>query len=83
MTWQTDRLLRPPPGIDLIDEICISADQRERMQAAQPDKTQQMMQAMAMMMQQQTQMLALLAQLTNKEEASPAKEATAAPRKKP
>jgi len=53
------------------------------MQAAQPDMTQQMMQAMAMMMQQQTQMLALLAQLTNKEEASPAKEATAAPRKKP
>jgi hypothetical protein len=60
MTYQSDHPLRSPPGCDLIDAICISADQRERMQAAQPGM---LIQAMAMMMQQQKQMLQVLTAL--------------------
>ena len=63
MTWQPESPLRPPPGIDLIDAICISADQRERAQAQAPDTTQQMLRAMTMMMQMQAQMMQALTAL--------------------
>jgi hypothetical protein len=61
MTWQADRPLRPPPGIDLIDAICISADQRERQQAAAPERMEQMMAVMTKQMEMQSQILASLA----------------------
>jgi hypothetical protein len=64
MTWQTERPLQPPPGIDLVDRICIAADQRERAQAQQPD----LMQFMIKMTEQQTKILALLAQILTKKE---------------
>jgi hypothetical protein len=60
MTWQTDRPLRPPPGIDLIDAICISADHRERQQAMRPD-SERMMEMMVQMMQLQSQTLQAVA----------------------
>jgi hypothetical protein len=60
MTWQTERPLRPPPGVHLIDAICISADRRERQQAAQPEMLQQMMAMLAKMQAQQLQILAAL-----------------------
>jgi hypothetical protein len=64
--WQAERGLQPQPGIDLIDRICINADQRERAQAQQPD----LMQVLLQQQEQQTKILALLAQiLTNKEAA--------------
>jgi len=66
MTWQTERPLRPPPGIDLIDKICVAADQRERQQAQAPDMMVQMTQAMAQMTQQQTQIIAALAALVSR-----------------
>jgi hypothetical protein len=57
--WQAERGLGPQPGINLIDAMCINADQRERAQAQQPDFT-----AMLMTMQQtQTQMMQVLAAL--------------------
>ena len=61
MTWQSDHPLRPPPGIDLIDAICISADLRERQQAQAPDMMQQMMAVMTKQMEMQSQILASLA----------------------
>jgi hypothetical protein len=63
MTWQTEHPLRPPPGIDLIDKICISADQRERRQAQAPDVMQQMMTVMTKQTQMQSQILQALVAL--------------------
>jgi hypothetical protein len=68
MTWQTDRPLQPPPGIDLVDKICLAADQRERQQAQAPDRMEQMMAACATMMQQQSAIIALLAHRWAKED---------------
>jgi hypothetical protein len=59
MTWQTDRPLQPPPGIDLVDKICLAADQRERQQAMRPD----FMESAMMMLQIQSQQIAALAAL--------------------
>jgi hypothetical protein len=57
--WQSERGLGPQPGIDLIDRMCIAADQRERAQAQQPDFA-----AMLMTMQQtQNLMMQALAAL--------------------
>jgi hypothetical protein len=61
MTWQTERPLRPPDGIHLIDKICIAADQRERQQAAAPDMMQRMMAVMLKQSEMHSQMLAALA----------------------
>jgi hypothetical protein len=61
MTWQTEHPLQPPPGIALVDAICISADQRERQQAQAPDMMQQMMAVMTKQMEMQSQILAALA----------------------
>ena len=66
------RPLQPPPGINLIDAICVAADQRERQQAQAPDM---LAQAMTMMMQQQSTMLALLAQIVTNLESGTAKSA--------
>jgi len=64
----TERPLGPPPGINLIDAICISADRRERAQAQAPDMMAQMAQAMAMMQTTQTQILQVLAALVSRME---------------
>jgi hypothetical protein len=63
--------MKPPPGIDLVDKICLAADARERQQAAVPDTMAQMTQAMMMMMQQQSTMIALLAQIVTNQDAKP------------
>jgi hypothetical protein len=55
--------MRPPPGIDLVDKICLAADQRERAQAQAPDMMMQMAQAMMAMQTTQTQMLQALVAL--------------------
>jgi hypothetical protein len=68
--------MKPPPGIELIDRICIAADQRERQQAAAPGTMAQMMQAMTMMLQQQSTMIALLAQIVTNQDAKPDKSKT-------
>jgi hypothetical protein len=61
--------LQPPPGVDLIDRMCIAADQRERQQARAPDRTEQMTAACTLMLQQQTQIIAALAELVMRKEA--------------
>jgi hypothetical protein len=61
--WQSQRELGPQPGIDLIDRMCINADQRERAQAQQPDY-QRMIEAM---MKTQTMILELLARFIVKD----------------
>ena len=71
--WQAERPLQPQPGIDLIDRMCINADQRERAQAQRPD----FMQAAMMMMQMQTQTLAALAALVSRMEDQKPKKASA------
>jgi len=60
--WQAERPLQPQPGIDLIDRMCVTADQRERQQAQAPDTMTQMVAACTAMLQMQTQTIALLAQ---------------------
>jgi hypothetical protein len=69
----TEHPLQPPPGINLVDAICISADRRERQQAQAPDMMMQMTQAMMTMMQQQSTMIALLAQIVTNQDAKPDK----------
>jgi hypothetical protein len=59
----SERPLQPPPGIALVDAICISADQRERAQAAAPDMMAQMAQAMMTMQNTQNMMMQALAAL--------------------
>jgi hypothetical protein len=61
MTWQTERPLRPPAGIDLVDKICVAADQRERRQAAAPDVMQQMLQSSMMTQQLMAKLIDILA----------------------
>jgi hypothetical protein len=68
--WQHEVELGPAPGIDLIDAMCINADQRERQQA-QPTELTQMMQAMAAMQTTQTQMVTALAALVLRMEDKP------------
>jgi hypothetical protein len=75
--WQAEHPLQPQPGIDLIDRMCINADQRERQQAAAPDTMMQMMTACATMMQMQTQTLAALAALVSRMEDQKPKKAPA------
>jgi hypothetical protein len=58
---QLERPLQPPPGVALIDKICIAADQRERRQAQAPDRMEQMMVALTQMMEMQTRTLQALA----------------------
>ena len=77
--WQAERPLQPQPGIDLIDRMCINADQRERAQAQRPD----FMQAAMMMMQMQTQTLAALAALVSRMEDQKPKKAPAPKDKQP
>src|SRR6516165_5277434 len=55
--WQNERPLGTQPGIDLIDRMCINADQRERQQAQQPADSERMMEIMVTMMQMQSQTL--------------------------
>jgi hypothetical protein len=64
MTWQTERPLRPPAGIDLVDKIALAFDERERMQAAAPD----VMRAMMQMLTTQSQQIAALAALVMRED---------------
>jgi hypothetical protein len=64
MTWQSDRPLQPPPGIDLVDKICLAADQRERQQAQPPDFMEAAMQMLTM----QSQQIAALAALVLKDD---------------
>jgi hypothetical protein len=64
MTWQIDRPLQPPPGIDLVDKIAVAFDQRERQQAQRPD----FMEAAMMMLQAQSQQIAALAALVLKDD---------------
>jgi len=71
--WQAERPLGPQPGINVIDAMCISADQRERAQAQAPDMMMQMAQALMMMQQMQTSTLAILAQIVANQESAPAK----------
>jgi hypothetical protein len=65
------RPLGPPPGSELIDKICIAADQRERQQAAQPDMMAQMMAVMLKQSEMQSQMLAALVALLARMEGKP------------
>jgi hypothetical protein len=67
MSEYAERPLQPPPGVALIDKICIAADQRERRQAQAPDRMEQMMVAMAQMMEMQTRTLQALATLALKD----------------
>jgi hypothetical protein len=53
--------IQPPPGVELIDKICIAADQRERAQAAQGTDFTQLMTVMTKQMEMQSQMLTALA----------------------
>jgi hypothetical protein len=55
--------LGPVPGINLVDQICLAADQRERQQAAQATDFTQMMAVMIKQMETQSQILAALAAL--------------------
>ena len=50
---QAERPLGPQPGIDLIDQMCVNADRRERQQAMQPD----LLQAATTMLQVQSQQI--------------------------
>ena len=52
--------MKPPPGVDLIDRMCIAADQRERQQAMRPD-SERMMEIMVKMMEMQSQTLQAVA----------------------
>jgi len=52
--------VNPPPGVDLIDKMCIAADRRERQQAMRPD-SERMMEIMVQMMQMQSQTLQAVA----------------------
>jgi hypothetical protein len=61
--WQAERPLQPPPGIALIDAMCVAADQRERQQAMRPD----FMEAAMMMLQVQSQQIVALAALVLKD----------------
>jgi hypothetical protein len=81
--WQAERPLQPQPGIDLIDRMCINADQRERQQAAAPDTMTQMMTVCATMMQMQTQTLAAVAALVSRMEDQKPKKARAPKDKQP
>jgi len=83
MTWQTERPLRPPAGIDWVDKICLAADARERAQAQAPDTMMQMMTVCATMMQMQTQTLAALAALVSRMEDQKPKKAPAPKDKQP
>jgi hypothetical protein len=69
--WQAERPLQPQPGIDLIDRMCINADQRERQQAAAPDTMTQMMAACTTMMQMQSQTIQALTALVLGEDDKP------------
>ena len=69
------RPLGPPPGSELIDKICIAADQRERQQAAQPDMMAQMMAVMLKQSEMQSQMLTALVALVARMEDKPKPEA--------
>jgi hypothetical protein len=77
--WQAERGLGPQPGINLIDRMCINADQRERAQAQQPDLTQ----AVLTMMQMQSQTLAVLTALLSRMEDQKPKKAPASKDKQP
>jgi hypothetical protein len=55
--------VKPPPGVDLIDRMCIAADQRERQQAMRPD-SERMMEIMVRMMAMQSQTLQAVAAAT-------------------
>jgi hypothetical protein len=57
--WQNERPLGTQPGIDLIDRMCINADQRERQQAQRPDFMEVAMQMLTV----QSQQIATLAAL--------------------
>jgi hypothetical protein len=69
------RPLGPMPGIDLVDRICIAADQRERAQAAQATDFTQMMAVMTKQMEMHSQMLtalvALVARMDDKAKPKP------------
>ena len=69
MTWQTDRPLQPPPGVDWIDKICVAADRRERAQAQRPD----FMETAMMVLQIQSQQIAALAALVMRKDKPKAK----------
>jgi hypothetical protein len=71
MTWQNEHPLQPPPGIALVDAICISADQRERQQAAAPDMMAQMMAVVIKQVEMQAQILTALAALVARMESKP------------
>jgi hypothetical protein len=73
--------IQPPPGIALIDKICIAADQRERQQAQQaqaPDMTQMMAVMMKMMEMQSLTLRALTALVMGDDENKPKAKAEAA-----
>jgi hypothetical protein len=68
----TERSLQPPPGIGLIDAMCIAADARERAQAQQPADLAQMMAVMTKMMEMQSQTLqAVAAAILREDKAKP------------
>jgi hypothetical protein len=77
--WQAEHGLGPQPGINLIDRMCINADQRERAQAQRPD----LMQVMMMMTQQQNQIIAALAALVARMEDQTPKKVSAPKDKQP
>jgi hypothetical protein len=68
MTWQTERPLRPPAGIDWVDKICLAADARERAQAQQPDMWQVATMVMQSMVQQNQILLQIVSKLAEKAE---------------
>ena len=67
--WQNERPLGTQPGIDLIDRMCINADQRERQQAQRPDFMEVAMQMLTV----QSQQIAALAALVMREDKPKAK----------
>jgi hypothetical protein len=54
------QVVKPPPGVDLVDKIAVAFDQRERQQAMRPD-SERMMEIMVKMMEMQSQTLQAVA----------------------
>jgi hypothetical protein len=68
--WQAPTPLGTPPGIAIVDRLCIEDAERQKQAAQSPDAlVATLVQMMAAMLQQNQMMLALLAQ----QEAAPAK----------
>ena len=71
--WQAEIPISSPPGVGLIDQMCINADAQERLQQAQPTDMMRMMQACMAMMRLQTTTVQALAALIMRNDDKPDK----------